>query len=272
MFILSQLFHVAFKPEAGCHDSSWAPLHRFLVSRASHSLLFPPPLHQRQADAGPKRQSNNPGQGAPPSMRLPERGGLTGGQLDLLERDHDGLAYGDHEAEDEGTLLLIATTGFVGPTGNEGRIATVATVHDEDGHPELVGDVPRSEDGVVEDHQTADDTANETATTKPVCDETRGDHEDEIDRANARRDIVDLRDGVPARRFQVDGEILHDVAAKCQANHRVCALRGQPYLPQVKVQNEYAAVNAYTCQEPKMRRSTVQSIFPVGLRPSSSIR
>ena len=127
-------------------------------------------------------------------MCLPKCGGLAGGQLDLLERNNDGLAYRNHEAENESTLLLIASTGFISPTCNEGCVTTVAPVHDKDGHSELVGDIPCSENSVVEDHQTANDTAHKSATPKPICNKTRGYHEDKVDRANARWDVVDLRD------------------------------------------------------------------------------
>ena len=132
----------------------------------------------------------------------------------MLERNNHGLAYRNHEAENESTLLLVTATGFVSPTCNEGCETTVASVHDEDGHSELVGDIPCSENGVVEDHQTSDDTAHQSATSKPVCDKASGYHENKVDRTNARWDIVDLRDRVPARGLQVEGKLLHDVAAK----------------------------------------------------------
>ena len=189
-----------------------------------------PTLDQRQPNTCPDSQGDNPRQSTSPSMRLLELRCPSARQLKLLERDDDGLTHRDHEGEHESPLLLVTSACFIDPSRQKRGVATVAADEDEDSHAQLVRHVPAGQDGVVARQEAAHGKADRATATDLVGDVTGRHHESEVDRADGRGDVVDLRDRVELRRLEVQREVLDDVGTARQGPEAVPGGEGV-YLP-----------------------------------------
>lgn len=136
---------------------------------------------------------------------------LRAGELELLKGDDDGAADRGHEAQDERPLLLVAPAALVDPAREQGRVAPVDAVEDEDGHEQAVRHVPGGKNGVGEDEDAPDRQAHRAAAANLVRHKARRQHGDKVDGAQSSGNIVDLWYGILLGRLEIQGKILHHI-------------------------------------------------------------
>lgn len=183
-------------------------------------------MHNVYAESGPQGENDDKGQCAWLTVGSFKLWCLTTGELQLLERNHDGLADADRETQHKGPQLLIPFADGVDPTPQQWRIAPVTFGEDECGHFRCAGDIPDGVYDVAQGQKASDSETDRASPAQLVRCVARTNHEDKIDCANCFRNVVDLWHRVRPLGLEPQPKVLDDIRAAGQRPEAVCQREG----------------------------------------------